>query len=88
VRAPIVNIEANVFFAGAFCSLVVLCGGQFRPQRKSGGDAELLILKEFGGESGIVFRPISEITPTMEKSLYPFVIADTFRIAAMKFDSS
>jgi len=39
-----------------------------------------------GGESGIVFRPISEITATMEKSFYPFAIADTFRIAAMKFD--
>jgi hypothetical protein len=33
-----------------------------------------------------VIRPISEITATMEKSFYPFVIADTFRIAAMKFD--
>jgi hypothetical protein len=39
-----------------------------------------------GGESGIVFRPISEITATMEKSFYPFAIADTFTIAAMKFD--
>jgi hypothetical protein len=39
-----------------------------------------------GGESGIVFRPISEITATMEKSFYPFVIADTFKIAAMKSD--
>jgi len=39
-----------------------------------------------GGESGIVFRPISEIAATMEKSFYPFAIADTFRIAAMKFD--
>jgi hypothetical protein len=46
-----------------------------------------LQLRLAGGESGIVFRPISEITPTMEKSFYPFVIADTFRIAAMKFDS-
>ena len=35
---------------------------------------------------GIVFRPISEITATMEKSFYPFVIADTFEIAAMKLD--
>jgi hypothetical protein len=42
--------------------------------------------KETGGESGIVFPPISEITATMEKSLYPFAIADTFEIAAMKFD--
>jgi len=39
-----------------------------------------------GGESGIVFRPISEITATMEKSFYPFAIADTFEIAAMKLD--
>ena len=39
-----------------------------------------------GGESGIVFPPISEITATMEKSFYPFAIADTFEIAAMKFD--
>jgi hypothetical protein len=39
-----------------------------------------------GGESGIVFRPISEITATMEKSFYPFVIANTFRIATMKSD--
>jgi hypothetical protein len=39
-----------------------------------------------GGESGIVFRPISEITVTMEKSFYPFVIADAFRIAAMELD--
>jgi len=39
-----------------------------------------------GGESGIVFRPISEITATMEKSFYPSVIADTFEIAAMKLD--
>jgi hypothetical protein len=39
-----------------------------------------------GGESGIVFPPISEITATMEKSFYPFVIADIFRIVAMKFD--
>jgi hypothetical protein len=45
-----------------------------------------LQLRLTGGESGIVFRPISEITATMEKSFYPFVIADTFRIAAMKFD--
>jgi hypothetical protein len=43
--------------------------------------------KKTGGESGIVFRPISEITATMEKSVYPSVIADTFKIAAMKFDS-
>ena len=41
---------------------------------------------KYGGESGIVFRPISEITATMEKSFYPFVIADTFRVAAMKLD--
>jgi hypothetical protein len=34
-----------------------------------------------------VFRPISEITPTMEKSFYPFVVADAFRIATMKSDS-
>jgi hypothetical protein len=39
-----------------------------------------------GGESGIVFRPISEITAIMEKSFYPFVIAGTFEIAAMKLD--
>ena len=39
-----------------------------------------------GGESGIVFRPSSEITATMEKSFYPFVIADTFKIAAMELD--
>jgi hypothetical protein len=39
-----------------------------------------------GEESGIVFLPISEITATMEKSFYPFAIADTFRIAAMKLD--
>jgi hypothetical protein len=39
-----------------------------------------------GGESGIAFRPISKITATMEKSFYPFAIADTLRIAAMKFD--
>jgi hypothetical protein len=39
-----------------------------------------------GGESGIVFRPISKITVTMEKSFYPFEIAGTFKIAAMKFD--
>jgi hypothetical protein len=44
------------------------------------------LLERTGGESGIVFRPISEITATMEKSFYPFVIADTFEIAAMKFD--
>jgi hypothetical protein len=42
--------------------------------------------QRYGGESGIVFRPISEITATMEKSFYPFAIADTFKIAAMKFD--
>jgi hypothetical protein len=42
--------------------------------------------KGAGGESGIGFRPISEITATMEKSFYPFVIADTFEIAAMKLD--
>ncbi|MFZ0294080.1 MAG: hypothetical protein WAL52_10790 [Candidatus Sulfotelmatobacter sp.] len=40
----------------------------------------------YGGESGIRFRPISEITATMEKSFYPFAIADTFEIAAMKLD--
>jgi hypothetical protein len=39
-----------------------------------------------GGESGIVFPPISEITAPLEKSFYPFAIADTFRITAMKFD--
>jgi hypothetical protein len=39
-----------------------------------------------GGEGAIVFRPISEITATMEKSFYPSVIADTFEIAAMKLD--
>jgi hypothetical protein len=33
-----------------------------------------------------VFRPISEITATIEKSYYPFVIADVFRIATMKPD--
>jgi len=33
-----------------------------------------------------VFPPISEITATMEKSFCPFAIADTFEIAAMKFD--
>jgi hypothetical protein len=44
------------------------------------------VAKGRGGESGIAFRPISEFTATMEKSFYPFVIADTFRIAAMKFD--
>jgi hypothetical protein len=37
-------------------------------------------------QSGIVFRPISEITATIEKSYYPFVIADVFRIATMKPD--
>jgi hypothetical protein len=45
-----------------------------------------LQLRLAGGESGIAFRPISEFTATMEKSFYPFVIADTFRIAAMKLD--
>ena len=40
----------------------------------------------FGGESGVVFRPISEITATMEKSFHPFAIADTSEMAAMKFD--
>ena len=48
--------------------------------------SNLFILNKSGGESGIVSRPISEITPTMEKSFYPFVIADTFEIAAMKLD--
>jgi hypothetical protein len=43
-------------------------------------------IKSNGGESGIVFPPISEITATMAKSFYPFVIADAFKIAAMKFD--
>jgi hypothetical protein len=47
---------------------------------------QVLDNKSNGGESGIVFRPISEITATMEKSFYPFAIADTFRIAAMKFN--
>jgi hypothetical protein len=42
--------------------------------------------ESYGGESGIAFRPISEFTATTEKSVYPFAIADTFRIAAMKFD--
>jgi hypothetical protein len=42
--------------------------------------------KRTGGESGIVFPPISEITATMEKSFYPSVSADTFRIATMKSD--
>ena len=41
---------------------------------------------KYGGESGIVFPPISEITVTMEKSFYPVAIANTFRVAAMKFD--
>ena len=54
-------------------------------EEKSGWISLQLILA--GGESGIVFRPISEITATMEKSFYPFAIADTFRIAAMKYDS-
>jgi hypothetical protein len=39
-----------------------------------------------GGESGIVFPPISEITATMEKSFYPVAIADISRVAAVKFD--
>jgi hypothetical protein len=52
---------------------------------KGGGNSLQLGLA--GGESGIGFRPISEITATMEKSCYPFVIADTFRVAAMKFDN-
>jgi hypothetical protein len=44
------------------------------------------MINNTGGESGIVLRPISEITATMKKSFYPFVIADTFGIAAMKLD--
>jgi hypothetical protein len=44
--------------------------------------------KGSGGESGTVFRPISEITATMEKPFYPFVIAVTFKIAAMKFNEA
>jgi hypothetical protein len=35
-----------------------------------------------------VFRPISEITATMEKSLYPFAIADTFEIAATELKTT
>jgi hypothetical protein len=42
--------------------------------------------KRTGGESGIVFPATSEITATMAKSFYPFAIADTFEMAAMKFD--
>jgi hypothetical protein len=41
-----------------------------------------------GGGSRIVFRPISEITATMEKSLYPFAIADTFEIAATELKTT
>ena len=52
-----------------------------RPQNHS----NLLIIKDLA-ESGIVFPPVSEITATMEKSFYPFAIADTFEMAAMKFD--
>jgi hypothetical protein len=52
----------------------------------SAGIAAAFSARNTGGESGIVFPPISEITATMEKSLYPFAIADTVKIAAMKFD--